>query len=128
LELDFTHVGSHVKNTLAVSLLVVSKTQPFSIFFHTVNIFRGPFSSQLPIDWVFGWVKEYRILVAFFVIRTLMVGHRRSQHIPSARSRAPTTPRERGIACPFVSPRNRVFSCLAPGLVDGPNNILIILA
>jgi hypothetical protein len=55
LELDFTHVGSHVKNILAVSLLVVSKTQPFSVFFHTVNIFRGPFSSQLPIDWVFGW-------------------------------------------------------------------------
>ena len=72
MELDFTHVGSHVKNTLAVSLLVVSKTQPFSVFFHTVNIFRGPFSSQLPIDWVFGWVQEYRILVAFFVIRTLL--------------------------------------------------------
>ena len=30
--------------------------------------------------------------------------------------------------CPFVSPRTRVCSCLAPGLVDGPNNILIILA
>ena len=26
-----------------------------------------------------------------------------------ALSRTPTTPRERGIACPFVSPRNRVF-------------------
>ena len=33
LELDFTHVVSHVKSTLAVSLLVVSKTQPFSVCF-----------------------------------------------------------------------------------------------
>ena len=112
LELDFTHVVSHVKSTLAVSLLVVSKTQPFSVcVFHTVNILWGPFSSQLPIDWVFGWVQEYIYIpniCCVFVIRTLMVGHRRSQHSPSARSRA-ATPRERGIACPFVSPLNRVF-------------------
>ena len=80
---------------------MVSKTQPFSVSFpyHIYNIFRGPFSSQLPIDWVFGWVQEYRIFVAFSSSEPyIMVGHRSSQR-PSARESAHTTPRERGIAC-----------------------------
>jgi hypothetical protein len=69
------------------------------------------------------------MLVAFFVIRTLlMVGHRRSQHSPSARSRALQVHESEESNARLCPRAIAFFPCLASGLVNGPNNILIILA
>jgi len=104
-ELDFTHVVSHVKSTLAVSLLVVSKTQPFSVCFpyRIYIIFYGGLSvHNFPlIDWLRLGAGIPNIGCVFRNQNT-NGGPRRSQQPIRALSRTPTTPREQGIACPFV--------------------------
>ena len=103
-ELDFTHVVSHVKSTLAVSLLVVSKTQPFSVCFpyRIYIIFYGGLSvHNFPlIDWLRLGAGIPNIGCVFR--HQNPTGATAARNSPSARESAHATPREQGIACPFV--------------------------
>ena len=77
LELDFTHVVSHIKSTstLAVSLLVVSKTKPFSVCFPYRKYFMGAFQFATYYHPLIGYsvgCRNNEYWLRFFVIRTLM--------------------------------------------------------